>query len=50
MPPFGGISATEQIAIRLKEPVGEPGPSNYQDLNIYGIWVEPGSSGNNNRP
>ncbi len=50
MPPFGGISATEQIAIRLKEPVGEPGPSNYQDLNIYGIWVEPGSSGNNTRP
>jgi len=50
MPPFGGISATEQIAIRLKEPVGESGPSNYQDLNIYGIWVEPGSSGNNTRP
>jgi len=50
MPPFGGISATEQIAIRLKEPVGEPGPSNYQDLNIYSIWVEPGSSGNNTRP
>jgi len=50
MPLFGGISATKQIAIRLKEPVGEPGPSNYQDLNIYGIWVEPGSSGNNTRP
>ena len=50
MPPFGGINATKQIAIRLKEPVGEPGPSNYQDLNIYGIWVEPGSSGNNTRP
>jgi len=45
IPPFGGISATEQIAIRLKEPVGEPGSSNYQNLNIYGIWTEPGSSG-----
>ena len=50
MPPFGGISATKQIAIRLKKSVEEPGPSNYQDLNIYGIWVEPGSSGNNTRP
>ena len=50
MPPFGGISATEQIAIRLKEPVGEPGSSNYQNLNIYGIWTEPGSSGDATRP
>jgi len=50
MPPFGGISATEQIAIRLKEPVGEPDSSNYQNLNIYGIWTEAGSSGNNTRP
>jgi hypothetical protein len=50
MPPFGGISATEQIAIRLKEPVGEPSTSNYQNLNIYGIWTEPGSSGDATRP
>jgi len=49
-PPFGGINATEQIAIRLKEPVGVPGPDNYQNLNIYGIWVEPGVSSGNTRP
>ena len=50
-PPFGGISAKKQIAIRLKEPVGEPGPSNYQDLNIYGIWVErPSSSTGHSMP